>query len=176
MTSVNHNPIPLRAATQLDRTHVDPEGCGFLAISACAYYVRIAHVLNGELIDCLDVAPKQTERVLRFVRLTRRYFPAATLVGERRDCWPNGLQATLVQEFGPVHWVSDVLIKRTASEYRRCTKVLKFTRPSFLAACMAHDVHHAALYPDTLLASWKKALLTDIVITLDLGPPPEIPF
>lgn len=168
---------PLRFDTPTGPSYDYSDWSGVIAVTAGPHHIRVAHTVSKTvLFKWIDATPVQIRKVLNFVRTTKRDFPAAKLIGDRHERWPHGLYASLVQEFGPISWVSDTLLKRAAADYRRSTQVLKFARATFLAACAAKDTRYPGANIGDLLASWKKDLLTEIAYHLDLGPEPDIPF
>lgn len=168
---------PLKFDTPTGPSYDYTDWGGFIAVSAGPHYIRVVHTISKTILwGFIDATPAQLQKVLKFVRTRKREFPAAVMVGDRRERWPAGLYAALVQEFGPISWVSDSLLKRAAADYSRSTQIFKFARAIFLAACAAQGALQPDPGNDTLLASWKKSLLAEIACGLGSGPPPDIPF
>jgi hypothetical protein len=149
----------------------------YLAVDANPYDIRLTSTTpDGLLLDQLEAKPHQIVRVLNFVRSQRRMFPGIVLTGARTDRWPAGLLPALVIEFGPISWAPELLLKKTLPEFRRCTKLLRFFRATFLAICAAQD-HTSESRGQQVLTQWKKAVLWELSLDFDVAvPPDDIPF
>ena len=148
----------------------------YLAVDANPYDIRLtAATSDGLMLDQLEVKPHQMVRALNFVRSQRRRFPGIVLTGARTDRWPPGLLPALVLEFGPITWVSEPLLKKTLPELRRCTRLLRFFRSTFLAICAAEGQSRQPRI-DHVLAHWKQSLLHELMLDFDVGYPTDIPF
>ena len=146
----------------------------YLAVDANPYDLRLTSTTpDGLMLDQLEAKPHQIVRVLNFVRSQRRLFPGICLTGANTDRWPPGLLPALVLEFGPISWAPEPLLKKTLREFRRCTKLLRFFRATFLAICAAEG---RASEPQHVLTQWKKAVLWELMLDFDVAPPPDIPF
>lgn len=169
-------PLPLPApADPLAECSCDTGG--FIGIDANPYCIRLAQCYtDGVVLDTLEAKPQQISRIIHWVRLKKRCFPDLELTGDRRDRWPPGLLPALVQEFGPICWVPDPLLKQTATEFRQTTRSLKFFRAALLAACAqeGHDFFEPSA--QTAIQRWKNGMQTEMYFSLNAGPHDDIPF
>jgi hypothetical protein len=146
--------LPLSGLDASDEETVDAGGC--IAIDANPYYVLAAFTASdGRLLDTLEAKPLQVPRVSNFIRKHKRRFPDLYLTGARIDRWPHGLLPALTMEFGPVHWVSDYLLRETVKEFRRTVRVTRFLRATYLAACAHYGSRVPPPKPDQIMDYWK---------------------
>jgi hypothetical protein len=141
---------------------------GFIAVDANPYCIRLALCyLDGTVLDTLEAKPHQLSRVIGWVRSKKRCFPDVALTGDRKDRWPPGLLPALVQEYGPICWVPELLLKKTVPDFRRTSHILKFFRAALLAACAQEGHDFSEPHAQDVMKRWKKAMLQEMTFSLD---------
>jgi hypothetical protein len=169
--------LPLSLPTPTHISYDYSDAGGYIAVDANPYHILLAHTISdGVVLDTLEAKPHQILRVVNFVRSRKHYFPELELTGVRKDRWPPGLLPALVQEFGPICWVPETLLKHTVKDFRHSTQLLKFFRATFIAACAQEAIDSCEPRVQLLLTRWKQAMLTEMAYSLDVGPPPDTPF
>jgi hypothetical protein len=150
---------------------------GFIGIDANPYAIHLVHCyIDGMMLDSLQAKPHQLPRVLNWIRLRKRHFPDLDLTGHQRDRWPPGLLPALVQEFGPICWVPENLLKKTLADFRRTDRLLKTFRAVLLANCAQEAQHFCEPDARTVVQRWKKVMLREMSFGLDDKPYDDIPF
>jgi hypothetical protein len=146
---------------------------GDIAVDANPYQIRIVHAApDGFILAKFEAKAAEVNRAVRFVRKMRQHSYAACLIGIRHDCWPNGLHAALVQEFGPVNWLSPQVLAQSAPQLRNAMQVLKFLRATYMAVC-AGSAGHEASKP---WERWQRIVSNELAISLQTDTTDDVPF
>lgn len=173
----DNRPNPLSPLVDLSAAFGD-EPQSFIAVDATPHAIRLGYIFSGLILDTHESKPNQISRILNFVRRKKNQDRNVVLTGARTDRWPPGLHAAIVLEFGPISWAPQLLLAQTATEFRKSTRLFKFLRATYLAAC----AREGTVQPrkDAMLEQWREVLLCGVVLDLctatwaflHRGPPP----